>query len=122
MEVIKTIVGQRLLNILAENIAVAISEFLVESAEEKQLKAAYKKQRDSLVYALRDDSTLTWTRYFKNLTFSMRAVYSFNVKVIELNWERHTAKRLCKRSPATTRHMNYAMEQLAKGLGFKEIE
>ena len=122
MEVIKTIVGHHLLNVFAENIAIAISELLAESAEEKTLKATCKKQRDSLAYALRDDNNLTWTRYFKNLKFSVRAVYSFNVKVIELNWERHTAKRLGKRSPATTRHMNYAIEQLAKGLGFKEIK
>ena len=71
MEVIKTIVGHHLLNVFTENIAIAISEFVAESTEEKKLKALCKKQRDSLVYALRDDSTLTWTRYVKNLKFSM---------------------------------------------------
>ena len=121
MEIIKTIVGHYLLELFTENVAFSIAEFLVESEEEKRVKTIYKQRRDSLKYALRDDSTLTWTKYFKNLKLSMVAVYSYNTKVIELNWERQTAKRLGKWSPTTSRHMNYAMQNLST-LGFKEIK
>ena len=121
MEIIKTTLGHHLTNLFPENVAFDIAAFLVESEEEKKVKAIYKQRRDSLKYALRDDGTCTWTRYFKHLKFSMCAVYSYNTKVIELNWERHTAKRLGKWSPSTSRHMNYAMQNLAC-LGFKEIK
>ena len=116
----KTTVGHHLLNIFNEDIAFSIAEFLEESDEEKEVQVIYKHRRDSLKFALRGDRTCTWTKYGKNLKFSKVAVYSYNTKVIESNWERYTAKRLGKWSPSTSRHMNYALQNLA-ALGFKEI-
>ena len=121
MEIINTTVGHELMKLFTGNVAFTIAEFLVESEEEKRVKAIYKQRRDSLNYALRDDRTLSWTLYGRYLKWNKVGVYSYNTKVIEINWERATAKRLGKWSPTTSRHMNYAMQKLA-ALGFKEIK
>ena len=121
MEIINTTVGHELMKLFTGNVASAIAEFLVESEEEKRVKAIYKQRRDSLNYALRDDRTLSWTLYGRYLKWNKVGVYSYNTKVIEINWERATAKRLGKFSLTTRRHMYYAMQNL-RSLGIREIK
>ena len=121
MEIINTTVGHELMKLFTGNVALAIAEFLVESEEEKQVKAIYKQRRDSLNYALRDDRTLSWTLYGRYLKWNKVGVYSYNTKVIDINWERATAKRLGKFSLTTRRHMYYAMRNL-RSLGIREIK
>lgn len=120
MEIINTTVGHELMKMFTGNVAFTIAEFLVESEEEKRVKTIYKQRRDSLNYALRDDRTLSWTLYGRYLKWNKVGVYSYNIKVIEINWERATAKRLGKFSLTTRRHMYYAMQCLCS-LGIMEI-
>ena len=64
----------------------------------------------------------SFERYTKNLKYGPFGVYSYGFEVIELNWKNRTAKRLGKCSETTTRHMNYAIKNLADTWDFTEIK
>ncbi len=60
----------------------------------------------------------SFERYTKK--YGPFVVYSYGTEVIELNWEQRTAKRLGRWSPTTSRHMNYATQNLKYTWGFKK--
>ena len=111
MEVIKTIVGQHLLNLFTENVAFTIATFLEEEIFFQTLLAATRKGKK-----------MKFLRYCKNLRYDAFGVYSYGTEVIELNWKLRTAKPLGRWCPTTSRHMNYAMHMLEICYDFKEIK
>jgi hypothetical protein len=65
---------------------------------------------------------MKFDRYCKNFRYDSLFVYSYETKVIQLNWKNRTAKRLGKWSPTTSTHMNYAIRMLTISDDFKEIK
>ena len=120
MEIIKTIVGQHLLNIFTENIAFNISMFLQESEEGNRAKEAYKSFYQELLK--QKGKRFQLLRHCKNLRYDAFGVYSYGTEVIQLDWKNRTAKRLGRWSPTTSTHMNYAIHMLALCYDFKEIK
>ena len=122
MEVIKTIVGQHLLNLFTENVAFTIATFSQESSTEKRTKDEEELFFQTLLAATRKGKKMKFLRYCKNLRYDAFGVYSYGTEVIELNWKLRTAKRLGRWSPTTSRHMNYALRMLEMCYAFKEIK
>ena len=122
MGVIKTIVGQHLLNLFTEKVAFTIATFLQESSAEKRTKDEEELFFQTLLAATRKGKKMKFLRYCKNLRYDAFGVYSYGTEVIELNWKLRTAKRLGRWSPTTSRHMNYALHMLEICYDFKEIK
>ena len=122
MEVLKTTVGYALKQLFPGNIAFTIASFLVESDEERTAKAKIKWWYESLTHYELKGKKPSFERYKKNLRYGPYGVYSYGTEVIELNWKNRTAKRLGKWSKTTSRHMKYAIKNLADTWGFKEIK
>ena len=123
IEMSKSTVGKRVENLFLESVASKILAFL-EMTEAQKRK--YERRREFYETLQRYRLKRGWKRHFdrygKNLRYDDRFVFSYDTKVIELDWTKLTAKRLGRWSPTTSRHMNYAIVELATDWGFKEIK
>ena len=122
MEILKTAVGHALKQLFPENVAFTIASFLEESDEERTAKTKRMQFFNKLIYYEARCKRASFGKYKKNLEYGIYGVFSYGTEVIKLNWEAKTAKRLGKWSPTTTRHMNYAIQNLTDTWGFKEIK
>ena len=122
MQVLKTIVGCHLKNMVPENVAFHIASFLEEDKDESRAKQEYTIMVDSLYKATMKNKKSKFLRYCKNLRYDSFFVYSYDTAVVHLNWRQKTAKRLGKWSQTTSRHMNYAVNMLEMCYSFKEIK
>ena len=119
MEVVKTIVGKHVENLFLENVAFKILEFLEMTEDQKKNYENRMGFYEVLkYYRLKSGWKFRFDRYGKNLRYDDRSVFSYGNQVIELDWIKLTAKRLGESS----KHMNYAINELANDWGFKEIK
>ena len=125
MENIKTIIGQHLQKLFPEGPARHIARFLKESKEEKKARLRFEEFLDDILCFKGSNKPGTrpnFKRFKKNLKFDDKGVYSYNIKVIELNFKCKIIKLLGRWSPTTTNHQNYALKAFVDDLGFTEIK
>ncbi len=67
------------------------------------------------------DKFLKLPRFPKNLKYSFDGFYSYNTEVAHLDLPSKTIVKLCKRSPTSTTHYNYARRLLEDPHGFREL-
>ena len=124
MDNLKAIVGHHLSNLFSDNVAFSIATFLVSSKTEitKRAVANMKMFYEKLTHFTVKGKMPSFERYTKNLKYGPFGVYSYGTEVIKLNWELRTAKHLGKWSSTTSRHMNYAIQNLIDTWDFTEIK
>ena len=119
MEAVKTIVGKHVENLFLENVAFKILEFLEMTDDQKRKNERRRGFYETLQhFRLKRGWTHHFDRYGKNLRYDDEGVYSYGNQVIELDWTKLTAKRLGEPS----KHMNYAIKELANEWDLKEIK
>ena len=64
---------------------------------------------------------LKFPKYTKNLRYDLDAIYSYGVKVADINMVSRTIHSLGKWSVTTSKHYNYAKRLLQEAYGFREI-
>jgi hypothetical protein len=65
---------------------------------------------------------LKFPKYTKNLRYNSEGIYSYNVKIANLNCMNRSIQKRGYWSPTTTKHFNYAKRILNLCYDFEEIE
>ena len=122
--VINTIAGMHLLNLFPENVAFNIAQFLEETEEEHKVRQERMTFYNAMIQReIKGRRLPHFAKYSKNLRYSSEYVFSYHTPVISLYWDEGTAHRFGgKWSSTTSKHMNYALQNLRDTWGFKEIK
>ncbi len=91
MNILQTIVGHHLSNLLVDNAALNVATLLEESEEDQAANAKRKMFYKALTHYELKGKKPTFEKYKANLRYGTEGVYSYGTQVIELDWERRTA-------------------------------
>jgi hypothetical protein len=112
--------SQHLLHTFLDIIAYNIAELLEESEAEKEADVKRKIFYETPTHCTLKGKRASFGKYTNNLKFRADGIYSYGAKVIELDWERRTAKRLGKWFPTISKHPERAMHKLIETWSFED--
>ena len=65
---------------------------------------------------------LKFPRYQQNLRYNLNGLYSYRIKIADIDFLGRTITSRGKWSPTSTRHYNYARNLLQDSYGFRELQ
>ena len=112
-----------MVNLFIDNVAFQIAEFLeMTEAQKRKYERRVKLCELTRRSFLRRGYRHAFDNYQKNLDFGDEGVYSYRIRIIQLDWIKLTAKREGRRSFGNSKQQSYAIKELADNWGFTEIK